>query len=119
MIQYLAVMNMILSVSSLSKSFQGIELLKDITFKIEEHDKVAIIGVNGAGKSTLLKILTKEENYDQGDIIMNKDMTIGYLSQHNTINPNFTIYEALLDVFQPLIKSFKYTTNPFFIIIKT
>ncbi len=107
MIQYLAVMNMILSVSSLSKSFQGIELLKDITFKIEEHDKVAIIGVNGAGKSTLLKILTKEENYDQGDIIMNKDMTIGYLSQHNTINPNFTIYEALLDVFQPLIKKEK------------
>ncbi len=107
MIQYLAVMNMILSVSSLSKSFQGIELLKDITFKIEEHDKVAIIGVNGAGKSTLLKILTKEENYDKGDIIMNKDMTIGYLSQHNTINPNFTIYEALLDVFQPLIKKEK------------
>lgn len=107
MIQYLAVMNMILSVSSLSKSFQGIELLKDITFKIEEHDKVAIIGVNGAGKSTLLKILTKEENYDKGDIIMNKDTTIGYLSQHNTINPNFTIYEALLDVFQPLIKKEK------------
>lgn len=95
---------MILSVSSLTKSFQGIDLLKDITFKIEEHDKVAIIGVNGAGKSTLLKILTREESYDSGDIFQSKDTTIGYLSQHNTIDPSLSIYDALLEVFQPLIK---------------
>ena len=55
---------MILACSSLKKSFQGIDLLKDITFKIEEHDKLAIIGVNGAGKTTLLKILCEEESYD-------------------------------------------------------
>lgn len=98
---------MILSVSSLTKSFQGIDLLKDITFKIEEHDKVAIIGVNGAGKSTLLKILTKEESYDDGDIFQSKDTTIGYLSQHNTIDPSLSLYDALLEVFQPLIKKEK------------
>lgn len=95
---------MILAVSSLSKSFQGIDLLKDITFKIEEHDKVAIIGVNGAGKSTLLKILMNEESYDSGDIFQSKETTIGYLSQHNTIDHDLTIYDALLDVFKPLIK---------------
>jgi ATP-binding cassette subfamily F protein 3 len=95
---------MILAISSLKKSFQGIDLLKDITFKIEEHDKIAIIGVNGAGKSTLLKIITGEENYDSGDIYKNKDMTIGYLSQHNTIDPTLSIYNALLEVFKPLIK---------------
>lgn len=97
-------MNMILAVSSLRKSFQGIDLLKDITFKIEEHDKVAIIGVNGAGKSTLLRILMNEESYDSGDIFQSKDTTIGYLSQHNTIDPNLSIYDALLEVFKPLIK---------------
>ena len=50
------VIKMILSCSSLTKSFQKIDVLKVITFKIEEHDKLAIIGVNGAGKSTLLRI---------------------------------------------------------------
>lgn len=95
---------MILACSSLKKSFQGIDLLKDITFKIEEHDKLAIIGVNGAGKTTLLKILCEEESYDSGDIFKSKEATIGYLSQHNTIDSQLTIYDALLNVFQPLIQ---------------
>lgn len=95
---------MILACSSLTKSFQGNELLKDITFKIEEHDKIAIIGVNGAGKTTLLRILCDEESYDSGDIFKSKDTTIGYLSQHNTLDQSMTIYEALIDVFKPLLK---------------
>lgn len=98
---------MILAVSALKKSFQGIDLLKDITFKIEEHDKVAIIGVNGAGKSTLLKILMNEESYDAGDIFQTKGTTIGYLSQHNTIDSSLSIYDALLEVFKPLIEKEK------------
>lgn len=95
---------MILACSSLKKSFQGNELLKDITFKIEEHDKIAIIGVNGAGKTTLLRILCDEESYDSGDIFKTKETSIGYLSQHNTIDPTLTIYDALLEVFKPLLK---------------
>lgn len=98
-----AVMKMILSCSSLRKSFQGIDLLKDITFKIENHDKIAIIGVNGAGKTTLLRILCDEESYDSGIISKPKDVSLGYLSQHNTIDSSLTIYDALLEVFQPLI----------------
>lgn len=98
---------MILACSSLKKSFQGNELLKDITFKIENHDKIAIIGVNGAGKTTLLRILCDEESYDSGDIFKSKETTIGYLSQHNTLNPTLTIYDALLDVFKPLIQKEK------------
>lgn len=43
---------MLIECSNITKSFQGIPLLKDITFKIDDHDKVAIIGVNGAGKTT-------------------------------------------------------------------
>lgn len=95
---------MILACSSLKKSFQGNELLKDITFKIEDHDKIAIIGVNGAGKTTLLRILCDEESYDSGDVFKSKDTTLGYLSQHNTIDPTLSIYDALLEVFKPLIK---------------
>jgi len=95
---------MILACSSLKKSFQGIDLLKDITFKIEDHDKIAIIGVNGAGKTTLLRILCEEESYDSGDIFKSKETTLGYLSQHNTIDPTLSLYDALLEVFQPLLK---------------
>lgn len=107
MLQYLTVIDMILACSSLTKSFQGNELLKDITFKIEDHDKIAIIGVNGAGKTTLLRILCEEESYDSGDIFKTKETSIGYLSQHNTINPQLSIYDALLEVFQPLIEKEK------------
>lgn len=98
---------MILTCSSLKKSFQGIDLLKDITFKIEEHDKLAIIGVNGAGKTTLLKILCGEENYDSGDIFKSKETSLGYLSQHNTIDSSLSVYEALLEVFSSLIEKEK------------
>lgn len=98
---------MILACSSLKKSFQGNDLLKDITFKIEYHDKIAIIGVNGAGKTTLLRILCEEESYDSGDIFKSKDVVIGYLSQHNTLDPTLSIYDALLDVFKPLIQKEK------------
>ena len=98
---------MILACSSLKKSFQGNELLKDITFKIEKNDKIAIIGVNGAGKTTLLRILCQQESYDSGDIFMSKETTLGYLSQHNTIDPSLSIYDALLDVFKPLIQKEK------------
>lgn len=98
---------MILACSSLKKSFQGNELLKDITFKIEDHDKIAIIGVNGAGKTTLLRILCEEESYDSGDIFMSKETSIGYLSQHNTVDSTLSIYDALLDVFKPLLKKEK------------
>lgn len=100
-------MKMILACSSLKKSFQGIDLLKDITFKIEEHDKLAIIGVNGAGKTTLLKILCQEESYDSGDIFMPKNLRLGYLSQHNTLDPNLSIYQAMEDVFAWLIEKEK------------
>ena len=100
-------MKMILACSALKKSFQGTDILKDITFKIENHDKLAIIGVNGAGKTTLLRIICGEESYDSGEIFMPKTTRIGYLSQHNTLNPEFSIYQALEDVFSPLIEKEK------------
>ena len=51
---------MLIECSNIKKSFQGIPLLKDITFKVDNHDKIAIIGVNGAGKTTILKIIYEE-----------------------------------------------------------
>ena len=53
---------MLIECSNIKKSFQGIDLLKDISFKVDDHDKIAIIGVNGAGKTTILNILIGEES---------------------------------------------------------
>ena len=47
---------MLIECSNIKKSFQGIDLLKDISFKVDDHDKIAIIGVNGAGKTTILNM---------------------------------------------------------------
>ena len=94
---------MLIECSNITKSFQGIPLLKDITFKIYDHDKVAIIGVNGAGKTTILKIIAGEENYDSGDLFCNKELTLGYLKQQHDLAMDKTVYDVGLDVFAPLI----------------
>lgn len=94
---------MLIECSNITKSFQGIPLLKDITFKIDDHDKVAIIGVNGAGKTTILKIIAGEENYDSGDLFCNKELTLGYLKQQYDLAMDKTVYDVGLDVFAPLI----------------
>lgn len=94
---------MLIECSNITKSFQGIPLLKDITFKIDDHDKVAIIGVNGAGKTTILKIIAGEENYDSGDLFCNKELILGYLKQQHDLAMDKTVYDVGLDVFAPLI----------------
>ena len=94
---------MLIECSNITKSFQGIDILKDITFKVNDHDKIAIIGVNGAGKTTILRILCQEEEYDSGNVFKNKDLTIGYLTQQHNLDPDKTIYEVVLEVFTPLI----------------
>lgn len=94
---------MILECSNLKKSYSGIDILKDITFKVENNDHIALIGVNGAGKTTLLRLIIEEEAYDGGDIFKTKDISIGYLSQQHSFDLNKTIYEVALDVFENIL----------------
>lgn len=94
----------ILSCKDIIKSF-GIEvLLNKVTFNINEGEKIGLIGPNGAGKSTLFKILTSETtDYDSGELYIDKNKTIGYLSQHLSLEKDNTIYEELQLVFSQLI----------------
>ena len=69
-------------------------IVDNVTFSIEETDKVALIGVNGTGKSTLLKVIAGNENY-QGDIIRKKDMTISYLPQNPDFDPNNSVIKQV------------------------
>ena len=94
---------MILACQNISKAFGIDEVLKDIQFHIEEHEKAAIVGINGAGKSTLLKIIMGEEAADSGQVILGKDKTIGYLAQEQGHSYENTIYEEMLSVKQHII----------------
>ena len=94
---------MILACQNIAKSFASADVLRDITFHIEEHEKAALIGVNGAGKSTLLKIITGEMAPDGGQITLSRGATLGYLAQHQDINGNRTIYEEVLDAKQDIL----------------
>lgn len=94
---------MILSVSNIDKSFNEIPVLKNVSFHIEDHDKAAIVGINGAGKTTLLRIIMGELTPDAGIVTVSRDKTIGYLSQHEAVSGENTIYDELLSMKQDMI----------------
>lgn len=94
---------MIISCSNIKKTFIDHTVLKNISFHVEEHEKVALIGNNGAGKTTLLKILTKDLESDEGTVSYAKDCTIGYLKQHMELDSTHTVYDELLHVFDDII----------------
>lgn len=87
---------MLLACQNISKSFGTKEILRDVNFHINEKEKIAIVGINGSGKTTLLKIIMGEEAPDSGQVILAKDTTIGYLSQHQDISFDNTIYGEML-----------------------
>lgn len=93
----------ILSCKDICKSYGIRDVLKDITFSINDGDKVGIIGANGEGKSTLFKIITKEISQDSGEIFIDKNKTLGYLSQNLALDSDKNIYEEALSVFQELL----------------
>jgi len=86
---------MILDCVQLNKAFGDNVILKDASFKIDENEKIALVGVNGCGKTTLLKMIIGEEECDQGQIILNKSANIGYLSQNSTLESDLSIYDEV------------------------
>ncbi len=94
---------MILSVSNINKSFNEVPVLKNISFHIEDNEKAAIVGINGAGKTTLLRIIMGELSADEGLVTFAKDKTVGYLSQHEAVSGENTIYQELLTVKQDIL----------------
>lgn len=94
---------MILACQNISKAYGVTEILNHINFHIEAKEKLAIVGINGAGKSTLLKIIMNEEEADEGQVVIGKDITVGYLAQHQNSYYDKTIYEELLSVKQDVI----------------
>lgn len=88
---------MILQCSHISKVFLTDVVLSDVSFHINEGEKAAIVGINGSGKSTLIKIITGKLSADDGEIILSKDTTVGYLAQNQEYDSNRTIWEEMQD----------------------
>lgn len=80
------------------------QVLKNVSFHIEDHEKAAIVGINGAGKTTLLRIIVGEMTPDDGQVVLAKDKTLGYLAQNSTVDTSHTIYEELLSVKADLLR---------------
>lgn len=85
---------MLITVNNLSKTNGIKKIVDNVSFTIEENDKIALVGVNGTGKSTVLKILAGKENYE-GILLQKKDISISYLPQNPDFNPNNTVLEQV------------------------
>ncbi|WP_291864744.1 ABC-F family ATP-binding cassette domain-containing protein [Maribacter sp.] len=88
-----------ISVDNIAVEFSGDTLFSDVSFVINEQDKIALMGKNGAGKSTLMKIIAGIQNPTRGNIRCPKDAVIAYLPQHLLTEDNCTVFEEASKAF--------------------
>ncbi|MGN6213608.1 ABC-F family ATP-binding cassette domain-containing protein [Parafilimonas sp.] len=99
------------SAEGITKSFGAGDLFKNISFHISEGDKIALIARNGFGKSTLLKILAGKETVDDGEVWINKDVTVALFEQEPKFNENKTVLENIFHTNHPIIAAIKEYEN--------
>ncbi|MBD8038771.1 ABC-F family ATP-binding cassette domain-containing protein [Solibacillus sp. A46] len=92
----------VLQVNQLYKSFITDEILSGVKLEVQHRDRIALVGRNGAGKSTLLKIIAGQMSYDSGEIIIPKDIRLGYLEQHAGIDSELSIWDEMMTIFSSL-----------------
>ena len=91
----------ILALQDVKKSFGTHEVLKSVSFTLQEGERMGMVGVNGSGKSTLMKIIAGIETADSGSVNMQKGLRIGYLAQQGELTGEETVLETLESVFEP------------------
>ena len=92
-----------ISIEKLSKSYSNQTILDQVSYNFPSSKRIALIGANGAGKTTFLKILTGEEEYDDGKIIVPKKVSISHLPQEPNSNPKPTILDEALSGREDLV----------------
>ena len=93
-----------ISIDGLTVEFSGATLFADISFVINEKDRIALMGKNGAGKSTLLKILAGTREPSRGKVSAPKDTVIAYLPQHLMTEDGRTVFEEASQAFSHLFE---------------
>ncbi len=93
-----------ISVDNLAVEFSGHTLFSDVSFTINENDKIALMGKNGAGKSTMMKIIAGKQKGTRGNVRFPKDAVIAYLPQHLLTEDNCTVFEEASKAFAHIFK---------------
>ena len=91
----------ILALQGIQKSFGAHEVLKEVTFTLQQGERMGLVGVNGSGKSTLMKIIAGQETCDRGTVSIQKGLRLGYLAQQGELTGEETVLETLESVFEP------------------
>src|SRR5687767_14162637 len=95
------------SVENISKSLGIRTLFKDISFHVEEGDKIAFVARNGTGKSTLLRIITGLDTVDTGTVWIHKDVKVVMLQQDTVFQNDLSIWDYVLRMDNPVVKAVK------------
>ncbi|MCE5039072.1 ABC-F family ATP-binding cassette domain-containing protein [Staphylococcus auricularis] len=90
----------LLQLNKVSKSFDGETIFSDVDFEVKTGERIGIVGRNGAGKSTLMKLIAGIDEYDEGHIAKQKDLSIGYLTQQMTLDTANTVFEEMAKPFE-------------------
>lgn len=93
-----------ISIDGLAVEFSGDTLFSDVTFVVNENDKIALMGKNGAGKSTMMKIIAGEQTPTRGNVRAPKDAVIAYLPQHLLTHDNCTVFEEASKAFKQIFE---------------
>lgn len=93
----------LVNASGLKKEFGERLLFDNVSFGIENNDKIGFVGVNGAGKSTLFKMLSGETKPDGGEIFISRETNIGYMQQHAKLDTKRTVWEEVMSVYGSVI----------------
>ncbi|MBS4785339.1 MAG: ABC-F family ATP-binding cassette domain-containing protein [Clostridiales bacterium] len=96
---------MILSLEQITKSYGAELILDNVSLKVEDSDRIGLIGVNGAGKSTLLNIISGDLDFDSGDRAVSSTARIGFLRQNSGLDRSSTLIAEMRSVFAPLLET--------------
>ena len=94
----------IVSIEKLSKSYGMKNLFSNVSFGIDENDKIGLIGVNGTGKSTFLKVIAGLEEADDGKVMIGNTIEVQYLAQNPSFNPTDTVLDQVFQGYSPIMK---------------
>ncbi len=90
---------MLFRLDDVYKSYAATEVLRGVTFQVNPHERVGLVGRNGAGKTTIFRLVTKQEETDRGEVILLRGLRIGLLEQQPTFEGELTVRDEALNVF--------------------
>lgn len=93
-------MSVVLEATNIYQEFEGEELFEPFSFSVKDHDRIALLGQNGSGKTTIFKILLNQLKCTKGNVIIPKNVKVGYLSQDVIEDENNTLYQEILSIYK-------------------